>query len=225
MAESTAAGIIPEWDAIFNRLQTYIKNNALPSVSQIAEYDNSPYRVLFSTIISLRTRDEVTLAASERLFKRAPNLYEILQLSETKISDLIYPAAFYRNKASGIKKCAKILADKYNGNIPADRNELLTLPGVGRKTANLTLNLGFGINAICVDTHVHRISNRTGWVTTKLPDETELALEKILPEKYWIPLNEILVSYGQKICTPQSPWCSKCVITSHCKRRNISRSR
>ena len=225
MAENTASGNIPDWERIFSQLKAYISSNALPSVSQIAEDNNSPYRVLFSTIISLRTRDEVTLAASERLFKRAPDLNAVLQLSETEISDLIYPAAFYRNKAAGIKKCAEILLDQYNGKIPADRDELLKLPGVGRKTANLTLNLGFGINAICVDTHVHRISNRAGWATTKTPDETELALEKILPEKYWIPLNEILVSYGQKICTPQSPWCSKCVITPHCIKRSVGRSR
>ena len=215
----------PEWSEIFRLLKEYIKHNQLPSVSQIAEENNDPYKILFSTIISLRTRDEVTLTASRRLFERAPNLDALLNTEESDIADIIYPAAFYRNKAASIKKCAEILVNDYNGYIPAQRDELLKLPGVGRKTANLTLNLGFGINAICVDTHVHRISNRTGWVTTAAPDDTELALEKILPEEYWIPLNEILVSYGQKICTPQSPWCSKCVIENHCARINIGRCR
>ena len=215
----------PDWAEIFRLLKTFIKDNNLPSISLLAEDNAAPYRILFSTIISLRTRDEVTLAASERLFNRAPDLPALLETSEPEIAELIYPAAFYNNKAVSIKKCAEILLNEYNGEIPPDRNELLKLPGVGRKTANLTLNLGFGINAICVDTHVHRISNRTGWVTTKTPDDTELAMEKILPEAYWIPLNEILVSYGQKICTPQSPWCSRCVITEHCSRAKVNRSR
>ena len=215
----------PDWAAIFRLLKQFIRDNSLPSISMIAERDADPYRILFSTIISLRTRDEVTLSASERLFSRAPDLKTLLTTPEEKIAELIYPAAFYRNKAVSIKKCADILQQDYNGKVPADRDELLKLPGVGRKTANLTLNLGFGINAICVDTHVHRISNRAGWVSTKTPDETELALEKILPEEYWIPLNEILVSYGQKICTPQSPKCSECGITGFCERINVVRSR
>ncbi len=214
-----------KWDEIFKLLKEYISDNILPSVSQIADTDSAPYRVLFSTIISLRTKDKVTLEASNRLFSRAPELKNLMDLSETEISDLIYPAAFYRNKSASIKKCAEILLTEYDGIIPDNREELLKLPGVGRKTANLTLNLGYGINAICVDTHVHRISNRTGWAATRTPDETELAMEKILPEKYWIPLNEILVSYGQTVCTPQSPWCSKCVITDYCKRISVNRSR
>ncbi|MDC7228331.1 MAG: endonuclease III [Spirochaetales bacterium] len=216
---------MPEWAKIFSLLQQFIEDNELPSISQIAEDNADPYRVLFSTIISLRTRDEVTLSASHRLFERAPDLQTLMETDEAEIAELIYPAAFYRNKAAGMKKCAAILLNEYSGNIPGDRDKLLKLPGVGRKTANLTLNLGFGINAICVDTHVHRISNRAGWVNTKTPDDTELALEKILPEKYWIPLNEILVSYGQKVCTPQSPHCSECVITGHCKRIDVGKSR
>lgn len=223
--ERTKKTNIPAWDEIFLLLKDFIKDNSLPSVSMIAEANAAPYRVLFSTIISLRTRDEVTLAASERLFGRAPDLNTLLKTPEDEIAGLIYPAAFYRNKAANILKCAGIIHETHGGKIPVDRDELLKLPGVGRKTANLTLNLGFGINAICVDTHVHRISNRAGWVATKNPDDTEMALEKILPEEYWIPLNEILVSYGQKVCTPQSPRCSLCVITGHCRRIDVGRSR
>jgi len=202
-----------------------MKNQLKPSISLIAEINNDPYRVLFSTIISLRTRDEVTLKASERLFAKAPDLPALSRLTEKTIAESIYPAAFYRNKAVSIRRCAEILLSEYSGNIPGERDLLLKLPGVGRKTANLTLNLGFGINAICVDTHVHRISNRMGWVATSTPDNTEAALELILPEIYWIPLNEMLVSYGQKICTPQSPRCSLCVLKKHCRRNGVERSR
>lgn len=214
-----------DWDSVFNLLRRHIKGDILPSISAIAEADSDPYRVLFSTILSLRTRDEVTLAASERLFAEAPDVYTLNSLDEERIAELIYPAAFYHNKAASIKKCSAIIINEYKGKISSDRDELLKLPGVGRKTANLTLNLGFGINAICVDTHVHRISNRAGWVRTKNPDDTELALEKVLPEKYWIPLNELLVSYGQRTCTPISPKCSECVITDYCKRINVEKSR
>ena len=214
-----------DWEKIFILLKGFISNNDLPSISQIAESDADPYRVLFSTIISLRTRDEVTLEASERLFEKAPDLAALLETKEEEVAELIYPAAFYRNKASSIKKCAEILKNEYNEKVPSERDELLKLPGVGRKTANLTLNLGFGINAICVDTHVHRISNRAGWVSTKTPDDTEAALEKILPEKYWIPLNEILVRYGQTVCTPISPRCSACIMTEFCSRTGVIKSR
>ncbi len=214
-----------DWDSIFRLLRKHIQNDILPSISTIAEADSDPYRVLFSTILSLRTRDEVTLAASERLFAEAPDVYTLSSLDEERIAELIYPAAFYRNKAASIKKCCSIIINEYGGKISSDRDELLKLPGVGRKTANLTLNLGFGINAICVDTHVHRISNRAGWVSTKTPDDTEIALEKVLPEKYWIPLNEMLVSYGQRTCTPISPKCSECVITDYCKRIDVNKSR
>ncbi len=214
-----------DWLEIFAGLQSFMNGAEKPSISLIAEMNSDPYRVLFSTIISLRTRDEVTITASERLFHRSPDLKALLETDETEVAELIYPAAFYRNKAASIKKCADIIQNEYDGTVPSDRQELLRLPGVGRKTANLTLNLGFGINAICVDTHVHRISNRMGWVETKTPDDTELALEKILPEKYWIPLNEMLVSYGQKICTPLSPRCSECTLTKGCGRVGVKRSR
>jgi endonuclease-3 len=214
-----------DWEDIFRSLEIFISGQQKPSISLIAAIDNDPYKVLFSTIISLRTRDEVTIKASQRLFTEAPDLQSLNGLSEEKVAKLIYPASFYRNKAGSIKKCASIIIDEYKSRVPGDRTLLLKLPGVGRKTANLTLNLGFGINAICVDTHVHHIANRMGWVKTKTPDDTEFSLEKILPEKYWIPLNEMLVSYGQKVCTPLSPRCSICVLTKHCLRSGVERSR
>ena len=132
---------------------------------------------------------------------------------------------FYKNKAKHLKKIAAILIEKYDSQVPDNQEALLSLPGVGRKTANLVLNLGFGIPAICVDTHVHRVSNRFGWVTTKTPEQTEFALMEILPEKYWIEINELLVKFGQNICTPVSPWCSVCPVRKKCGRVGVGRSR
>ena len=182
-------------------------------------------------MISLRTKDEVTLPASERLFAAADDPGRIVALKEAEIQKLIYPAGFYRTKARNIREVARIIVDRYGGRVPNLVDELTKLPGVGRKTANLVLNLGFGLPAICVDTHVHRISNRFGWVTTKTPDQTELALEAILPRRHWIEINELLVGYGQQICAPVSPRCSECRLrdpigtTPKCARIGVERSR
>jgi len=200
-------------------------NRELPSVSAIAEDLRDPYRVLISTIISLRTKDEVTLAASRRLFAEADTPERMMQLSEDALAQLIYPAGFYKTKAQRILQISRILLEEYDGKVPDSRDALLNLPGVGRKTANLTLNLGFGIDAVCVDTHVHRISNRLGWVTAKTPDETELQLEKVLPKDLWIPVNEMLVAFGQIICTPQSPRCSQCPLDADCPHIGVNRRR
>jgi endonuclease-3 len=149
----------------------------------------------------------------------------MLAYSQTEIEKAIYPAGFYRTKAANILSISRILIDMYGGLVPSDRELLLKLPGVGVKTANLTLNLGFRIDAICVDTHVHRISNRMGWIETKKPEESELALEKIMPRRYWIPLNELLVTFGQQICKPVSPHCSICPVSDVCERRSVERHR
>lgn len=212
------------WDEIITSLKEGI-GSPIPSVSQIAANNGGPFYVLISTMISLRTKDEVTLPASERLFGRADTPEELSRFSEEEIGDIIYPAGFYRNKAKAIKETSRIIAEDFGGEVPRDLETLLSLPGVGRKTANLVLNLGFGIDAICVDTHVHRISNRTGWVSTKTPEETEFALMELLPKKYWIPINELLVRYGQQTCKPTSPLCSECVIPEHCLRVGVTRSR
>ncbi len=150
------------------------------------------------------------MPASERLFDAADGPTGIAALDEGEIQKLIYPAGFYRTKARSIREVAKIIIERYGGSVPNSIDELTTLPGVGRKTANLVLNLGFGLPAICVDTHVQRISNRFGWVTTRTPGQTEVALEVILPRHHWIEINELLVGYGRKICTPLSPRCSVC---------------
>ena len=216
-----------DFDALFFRMSSLLKDMGapLPSVSLIAEEDNNPYRILISTLISLRTRDEVTLSASKRLFEKAKSLYDIENMSEEEIEALIKPAGFYRRKAEDIKKIAKIINSEYNGEIPSDLDKLLELPGVGIKTASLVLNLGFGIDAVCVDCHVHEIANRLGWVDTKTPEETEKELRRILPQRFWIPLNELLVRYGQHVCLPISPLCSKCTEREVCPRIGVQKSR
>ncbi|MEF3255352.1 MAG: endonuclease III [Deferribacterales bacterium] len=214
------------FDAIFRLLEDSYKRFNTPSVTQIAQIiKNDPYQVLISTIISLRTKDEVTLAASKRLFGVASTPSQMLELSPQEISTLIYPAGFYKKKGETIYNISKELLDRFGGKVPKDLETLLSIKGVGRKTANLVLVEGFGIPAICVDTHVHRIMNRMGIVHTKNPDETELKLREILPEKYWIKWNEYLVAYGQNICKPISPFCSTCNIQHLCAKIKVSKWR
>jgi endonuclease-3 len=221
MAGFTAA----YWDHIFKELESNLKGKELPAVSRVAEVSRDPFKVLVSTVISLRTKDEVTSGASERLFARAENPGELAAVKEEEIERLIYPAGFYRTKAKNLKQIARILLSEYGGRVPSEMDKLLSLPGVGRKTANLVRNEGYGLPGICVDTHVHRISNRIGWVSTKNPTETEYALEKVLPEKYWIPINTLLVGFGKRVCTPISPWCSVCPLYGDCSRAGVGKRR
>lgn len=215
------------FDKIFSLFSSRLTElgSPLPSVSLIAEGGNDPYRVLVSTVISLRTKDSVTLEASERLFRIAPDIRTLASTSAETIAETIRPAGFYKRKGEQLRKIAEILMEEYGGMVPADMDRLLSLPGVGLKTASLVLNLGFGIDAICVDCHVHQIANRIGWVDTKTPEETEKELRRILPRRFWIPLNELLVRYGQKVCTPISPHCSDCPIADSCRRKGVERSR
>jgi len=222
-----------KWDVIFNKLEKWRNeiSDKDPSVTTVAETYrqpsglSDPWAVLVSTIISLRTKDEVTLIASEKLLQKARTPLQLHKMKTAEIEKLIYPAGFYRNKTASLKKIASILLEKYNGNVPSSIEELLTLPGVGRKTANLVLNEAFGLDAICVDIHVHRISNRCGWLKSKTPDETEMILRKILPVKYWKRINYLLVLYGQRLCRPVSPFCSCCVIGKLCLRYDVERFR
>ena len=177
-----------------------------------------PFRILVGCVISLRTKDEVTYPATERLFGRAEHPRQMARLREATIEKLIYPAGFYRTKARQIREFSSILAREHDGRVPDSIEALLKLPGVGRKTANLVVTLGFGKPGICVDIHVHRIANRLGWVRTSEPDQTETALRAVLPARHWIPINETLVRHGQKICRPVSPICSECVVRADCRR-------
>ena len=198
---------------------------ALPAVTELAAERRDPFDVLVSTIISLRTKDEVTGPASRRLLARAPTIPELAELPEPEIAALIYPAGFYNTKARQLRAVAAILLRDHDGAVPGSLAALLRLPGVGRKTANLVLGLSFGIPAICVDTHVHRICNRLGWVDTREPDATELALARVMPKRYWIPVNAIMVGFGQQVCTPRSPRCSACPVHGLCARRGVTRRR
>lgn len=215
------------FDRIFDEFRNALaaQGKKLPAVSLVAVERQDPFSVLISTVISLRTKDDVTLCASQRLLSKASTPQEMAKLDEDEIAKLIYPAGFYKRKAVQIGQIARILVDRYNGNVPSDANALMELPGVGIKTANLTLNLGFGIDAICVDCHVHQISNRLGWIRTKTPEESEKALMKIMPKRFWIPLNELLVSYGQEICTSVSPKCSMCPENCNCPKVGVLRNR
>jgi endonuclease III len=184
-----------------------------------------PFRVLVSTIISTRTKDEVTAAAADRLLAAAPDARRLAALAPARIARLIFPAGFYRTKAANLRESARLLLERHAGRVPSGMEDLLALPGVGRKVANLVRGLAFGIDGICVDTHVHRISNRLGWVATRDPAGTERALLRVLPRRYWIVVNEIMVRWGQSVCTPLSPRCSECSVAGSCRRRGVTRSR
>jgi endonuclease-3 len=197
----------------------------VPVVTLTAVSSKSPFKVLVSTVLSLRTKDETTAEASARLFSEASTPQSVLELGEKKVRDLIYPVGFYRVKAQNIIGICEKLIDEYDGRVPDSIDELLEFRGVGRKTANLVLSLGYGKPAICVDIHVHRISNRWGYVDTKGPYETEMALRKKLPRRYWIEYNSLLVALGQQICRPLSPICSRCPVSGYCPKRGVSRNR
>ena len=215
------------FETIFHQFQGVLNSigKTLPAVSLVAVELQDPYYVLISTVISLRTKDDVTIKASRRLFDVASTPEDMIKLSVEEIEKLIYPAGFYKRKAIQIKEISKILVEKYDGKVPSNAEELMALPGVGLKTTNLTLNLGFGIVAICVDCHVHQITNRLGWIKTKTPEESEKALMDIMPKRFWIPLNELLVSYGQEVCTSVSPKCSMCPQNANCPQIGVIHSR
>lgn len=196
-----------------------------PAVTVVAERDRSPFAVLISCILSLRTKDETTAQAFKRLKKRARSPKGILNIPQDELAQIIYPVGFYNNKARDIHHICRDLIERYDGQVPDSIEELLTLKGVGRKTANLVMTLGHGLPGICVDVHVHRIANRWGYVKTKTPDETEFALRKKLPPEYWIEINDLLVTYGQNLCAPVSPKCSQCLLDSFCRRRGVTKHR
>ena len=208
----------------FVLIQKQARKFKVPSVTQISLL-NSPYKVLVSCILSLRTKDKTTVEASRRLFRVADNPRTMVKLSSARIEKVIFPVGFYRNKARVILGLSRKINNNFKGKTPGKIEDLLSFKGVGRKTANLVLGLGFGIPAICVDTHVHRVSNRLGWVKTEKPKETEMALREIFPKKLWIGLNTALVAFGQNLCLPVSPLCSICNASLLCKRSGVEKSR
>jgi len=202
-------------------LKSAIRQWPEPIVGVVAKTSRDPFRVLIATVLSLRTKDRTTAEASARLFALAATPEEMVKLSERRIASAIYPVGFYRTKAKALRALCRQLLEHHGGRVPQTLDELLALPGVGRKTANLVLTVGFGLPGICVDTHVHRISNRWGYVKTTSPDKTEMALRGKLPRRYWITFNDLLVPYGQHLCAPVSPWCSRCRLQSMCDRVGV----
>lgn len=220
-------GALENIDEIINILKIGTKKYHDPSVTMIALKGKRtrPYDVLVSCILSLRTKDSTTIPAFQRLNALAKTPEEMMKLDLKKIEDAAYPVGFYKTKAKRIKQISKELVEKYDSKVPDDIDELLKFKGVGRKTANLVLTQGYGKLGICVDTHVHRISNRIGVVKTKNPYETEFALRERLPKKHWIIYNDLLVMWGQNVCVPVSPYCSRCAISKYCPKIGVVKSR
>ena len=212
-------------DAILRVLRRGAKALKVPVVGVIANETGDPFQVLISCLLSLRTRDETTAAASVRLFRLANKPEAILALEPEEIERAIYPVSFYRNKTRQIVAICSRLQDAYGGGVPDTMDALLSLPGVGRKTANLVLSVAYGLPAICVDIHVHRISNRIGYIKTRTPDESEWALRKKLPKRHWITYNDMLVPFGQYVCKPISPYCSRCAIEAECPKVGVEKHR
>ncbi|HAM58403.1 MAG: endonuclease III [Candidatus Rokubacteria bacterium GWC2_70_24] len=210
---------------IISRLQKEAPRWRPTALTEVADRRRDPFRVLIACLLSLRTKDETTGPASERLFALADTPAVMLRLSASRIERAIFPVGFYRTKARVILGVCRDLLEHFGSRVPDTIDELLTLKGVGRKTANLVVTVGFGKPGICVDIHVHRISNRLGYVRTRAPEETEVALRARLPRRYWIGYNDLLVSFGQNVCAPVSPKCSICPVRGLCPRVGVTRSR
>jgi endonuclease III len=219
---------IKDIDEIFTILKKELKNYKAPVVlgQKWEKIKKTPFTTLISCILSLRTKDEVTDKASIRLFEKYDTPQKLANADIKDIEELIYPVGFYHTKAKTIKEISQTLLDKYAGEVPDDFDELLKLKGVGRKTANIVMVFGFNKkNYIPVDVHCNRIPNRLGWIKTKTPEETEKKLKEILPQKYWYDFNNLFVQFGQTICTPISPFCSKCPINKYCKKQDVKTHR
>jgi endonuclease III len=213
-------------DEVFAVLTEEARRYKAPLVTgMVAKRGRDPFRVLIATIMSARTRDEQTESASTRLFAAYPDASALSEAPAPHVEELIREVGFFRAKARNVVGTAHALETRHGGRVPNDMDALLALPGVGRKTANLVITLGFGEPGICVDTHVHRITNRWGYVDTRDPEETEMTLRRTLPAEHWIPINDLLVTYGQNHCAPTSPRCSTCRLVPWCDRRGVTRSR
>lgn len=206
---------------IISKLKKEIINLKNPLINKIEEETKDPYKILISCLLSLRTRDEEAYIASVNLFSMAKSPEEMINLKDEDIEKAIRRVNYYKTKAKRIKEISKLLLEKYNGNVPNNIEDLLELKGVGRKTANIVLSYAFGKDAIAVDTHVHRISNRLGVIKTKKAEETEIKLMKILPKRYWNEVNNLFVVWGQNICLPRNPKCKICSISKYCRRVGV----
>lgn len=210
---------------IIRILEKEVEDYDVPVIDLIKIHTNDPFKILVSTMLSARTKDEITSAASRRLYEAVNGFKDISRMRQRRLEELIYPVGFYKTKAKNLKMLAEIILTDYKNKIPQSIDELVKLPGVGRKTANLVVNLAFGKESICVDTHVFTVLNRLGYVKTKTPHQTELVLRKKLPKRYWRKINTILVAFGQNTCVPVSPFCSRCAIRKYCNRLGVKKSR
>ncbi|MGB9750083.1 MAG: endonuclease III domain-containing protein [Caldisericia bacterium] len=209
---------------IIKKLREYYKENNKTLIDRVSTEKN-PFKILISCVLSQRSKDEMTEKISNDLFNIINSPYDLIKMENEKLEKILYSIGFYKVKAKRLKEISKILIDSYDGSVPDNFNELLKLPGVGRKTANIVITKGFNKDGIAVDIHVHRISNRLGLVKTKKPEDTEFELRKIVPKKYWIELNDYLVNFGKNICTPISPKCSICPIEKYCKKIGVKKFR
>ena len=203
---------------IMSVLSEYTKTIHTPIIDLVKIQTNDPFKILVGTILSARTKDETTTQVLQRLFTKVNNADDFQKLTIKEIEDLIYPIGFYHQKAKYLKELPNVLKDKFNNEIPQTIEELIQLPGVGRKTANLVMILAFDKPAMCVDVHVHRISNRFGYIKTRTPAESEIELRKKLPLKYWKVYNSILVAFGQNLCKPINPQCERCPVEKYCQK-------
>lgn len=217
--------VTTDWSALIRDLRRWLADLDPPSVTRIARDTEDPFRVLVATLLSLRTRDPLTDLAASRLFESAPTARDLASMSLEEVTERIRPVNFYRTKARRLKALAERLVREFDGQVPGDLGTLLSFDGVGRKTANLVLAEGFGGPGLCVDTHVHRVCNRLGWVRTQTPEETERVLREVLPPRHWREINPLLVRFGQEVCRPLSPWCSRCPLAWTCARVGVGKSR
>jgi endonuclease-3 len=210
---------------VIELVKASVKKYKAPVLERFNDEIKNPFWVLIPCILSLRSKDETTAVAAKRLYNIAPKPEDILKIPQAELEKILYSTGFYRQKTRSVLQITKLIVEKYKGRVPDTIEELLTLPGVGRKTANLVVTVAFKKPGICVDTHVHKICNRWGYVKTKNADETEMKLREILPKKYWIKINYWLVLYGQNICLSVSPRCSDCLLFSYCPRIGVKKSR
>jgi endonuclease III len=210
---------------VHSKVKEKVKEFEMPSVNKMGLKKADVYKILVATILSARSKDEVTEETSERLFAKADNLEGLKKLSYEEIREAIKPIRFYNNKARYLKELPGVVGRDFGGKIPDEIEDLVKLPGVGRKTANLVLVAGFKKPAICVDIHVHRLMNRLGYVKTDNPYETEMVLRRKLPKEYWLEWNKIFVAFGQNLCRPISPFCSKCPVVDNCNQINVGKKR
>jgi endonuclease III len=208
-------------DTVMTELEKHFKSVKTPVVDQIQIQTGDPFKVLVTTILSARTKDETTSRVARKLFEKVKNIDDLEKIKAEELNNIIHQVGFHNAKTKYLKQLPLVLKEKFGGKIPSEIDELLQLPGVGRKTANLVRAVAFSLPAICVDVHVHRICNRWGYINTKTPYETEMALREILPEKYWLNFNSYVVAFGQNLCTPRKPKCHQCPIYNQCARIGV----